>query len=221
MVKITFEQIQKSKEVNAYITQGNKTLGELGYTEHSQKHAMIVSKTAAYILKELGYDEHTVQMTKIAGYMHDIGNCINRTGHPHFGGIMAANILRDMQMDFADIAVIINAIGMHDESTGSAVDAVSAALILADKTDVRRDRVRKMTPEKFDKHDRVNYAVTSSELIIKEKKKEILFAIELDEKICSMMDYFEIFLYRMLMCKKACEVLGLKFKMTANGNMIC
>ena len=221
MEQVTFKDIKKSKEVNAYIYKGNSTLGVLGYTDHSAEHAVKVSSKAGKILECLGYSGHTVELAKIAGYMHDIGNCVNRLDHPHSGALMAHQILRDMKMDYEDIAVIINAIGMHDEKSGGAVDTVSAALILADKTDVRRDRVRNQNKAAFDKHDRVNYAVVSSSLDIQKEKKVIKLDLQLDENICSMMDYFEIFLQRMLMCRRAASVLGTTFKLNANGNKIC
>ena len=221
MEQVTFKDIKKSKEVNAYIYKGNSTLGVLGYTDHSAEHAVKVSSMAGKILECLGYGGHTVELAKIAGYMHDSGNCVNRLDHPHSGALMAHQILRDMKMDYEDIAVIINAIGMHDEKSGGAVDTVSAALILADKTDVRRDRVRNQNKAAFDKHDRVNYAVVSSSLDIQKEKKVIKLDLQLDENICSMMDYFEIFLQRMLMCRRAASVLGTTFKLNANGNKIC
>lgn len=221
MEQVTFKDIKKSKEVNAYIYKGNSTLGVLGYTDHSAEHAVKVSSMAGKILECLGYGGHTVELAKIAGYMHDIGNCVNRLDHPHSGALMAHQILRDMKMDYEDITVIINAIGMHDEKSGGAVDTVSAALILADKTDVRRDRVRNQNKAAFDKHDRVNYAVVSSSLDIQKEKKVIKLDLQLDENICSMMDYFEIFLQRMLMCRRAASVLGTTFKLNANGNKIC
>lgn len=210
-----------AKELNIYIEKGNEVLGVLGYTEHSRKHAAKVAVTAGKILKKLGYDEHTVELTRIAGYMHDLGNSINRIDHAHSGALMAFQFLRGWGAPPNDIATIITAIGQHDESSGTAVDPVSAALILADKTDVRRNRVRNPIKETFDKHDRVNYAAISSKLKIDAAKKVITLEIELDESICSMIDYFEIFLQRMLMCKRAAELLGLRFKMTANGNKIC
>ena len=153
--------------------------------------------------------------------MHDMGNCVNRVDHAHSSAIMAFQILRDLKIPDEDIAEIVSAIGQHDEATGMAVDAVSAALILADKTDVRRNRVRNTIKESFDKHDRVNYAAVASSLHVNVEKQVILLEIELDEGICSILDYFEIFLQRMLMCKRAAEMLGMKFKMKANGNKIC
>lgn len=221
MKEITYKEVKRLDEVNAYIEQGNEVLGVLGYTEHSKKHAAKVAEIAGMILKKLGHDQHLVELAKIAGYLHDMGNSINRSDHAHTGALMAFQMLREWQVPPKDIAVIISAIGNHDESTGTAVDPVSAALILADKTDVRRNRVRNRVKANFDKHDRVNYAALASDLQINVEKKVITLEIELDESICSMIDYFEIFLQRMLMCKRAAELLELKFKMTANGNKIC
>ena len=221
MTEISYKEIRKSEEINTYIEQGDAVLGELGYTEHSRKHAARTAETAGKILKELGYDKKTVELAKIAGYMHDMGNSINREDHAHTGALMAFQILREMGMDPADTAMVISAIGQHDEKTGAAVNPVSAALILADKTDVRRNRVRNQVKAAFDKHDRVNYAAVSSSLKIDREKQIIRLEIELDESICSIMDYFEIFLQRMLMCRRAAESLGVKFKMTANGTKIC
>ncbi|GAA6493304.1 HD domain-containing protein [Candidatus Bariatricus faecipullorum] len=221
MTEISYKEIRKSEEINTYIEQGDAVLGELGYTEHSRKHAARTAETAGKILKELGYDKKTVELAKIAGYMHDMGNSINREDHAHTGALMAFRILREMGMDPADTAMVISAIGQHDEKTGAAVNPVSAALILADKTDVRRNRVRNQVKAAFDKHDRVNYAAVSSSLKIDREKQIIRLEIELDESICSIMDYFEIFLQRMLMCRRAAEILGVKFKMSANGSKIC
>ena len=221
MSKVTYKAIKNMPEVNAYIEQGNRVLGALGYTEHSRGHAVKVAETAGNILDKLGYNQHKIELAKIAGYMHDMGNCVNRVDHAHSSVIMAFQILRDLKVPDEDIAVIVSAIGQHDEATGMAVDAVSAALILADKTDVRRNRVRNTIKESFDKHDRVNYAAVASSLHVNVEKQVILLEIELDEGICSILDYFEIFLQRMLMCKRAAEMLGMKFKMKANGNKIC
>ena len=192
MKKFTYENVMNAKELNIYLEQGNEVLGVLGYTEHSRRHAAKVAVTAGKILKKLGYDEHTVELARIAGYMHDLGNCINRVDHAHTGALMAFQFLRHWGAPPEDIAVIITAIGQHDEGSGTAVDPVSAALILADKTDVRRNRVRNQVRETFDKHDQVNYAALSSKLKIDAAKKVVTLEIELDETICSMMDYFEM-----------------------------
>ena len=186
-------------------------LGVLGYTDHSAKHAQIVADTAGKILKELGAPKRKIELAQIAGYMHDIGNCVNRTDHAHNGAILARSILKDMGMEVREIAAVMNAIGSHDEKTGCATDPISAALIIADKTDVRRNRVRNKSKASFDKHDRVNYAVTASKLRIIPEKNTIR----------ALIDYFEIFMQRMMMCRRAAEVLGMKFKMTANGKKVC
>ena len=217
---VTFEAIQGNAEIRTYIEKGNANLGVLGFTKHSVGHAMKVSKTAGEILMQLGYSEREVELARIAGYMHDMGNCINRTDHAHTGAIMAMMILRDLGMDPAEIAVVITAIGNHDEKTGTAVDAVSAAVILADKTDVRRNRVRGRDRAKFDIHDRVNYAAISSVLHMDREKRQITLDIQLDDEICSVLDYFEIFLERMLMCRRAAEMLGCSFKLKANGSKV-
>lgn len=219
-MKLTYQEIKANQEVNQYITMGNEMLGVLGYTDHSQKHAVIVAERAAQLLETLGYSPKELELCRIAGYMHDIGNCVNRTDHAHSGAIMAMQILRSLGMDAEDIAVIIAAIGNHDEKTGTAVNAVSAAVILADKTDVRRDRVRNKKKSTFDVHDRVNYAVLSSELTANTEKKTICLNLELDEEKCSILDYFEIFTERMLMCRRASEMLGMHFKFTVNEHKV-
>ena len=218
---VTYETIRGSEEALAYIEKGNETLGVMGFTEHSVGHAVKVAEIAGDILTRLNYPARQVELARIAGYLHDIGNCVNRTDHAHTGAIMAMQLLREMGMEPKEIAVIGSAIGQHDEKTGVAVDAVSAALIMADKTDVRRNRVRNKVKEAFDKHDRVNYAAVSSELEILAEQRVIRMNIELDESICSIVDYFEIFMQRTLMCKRAAEMLGLKFTMAANGNKVC
>ena len=189
MSKVTYKAIKNMPEVNAYIEQGNRVLGALGFTEHSRGHAVKVAETAGNILEKLGYNQHTIELARIAGYMHDMGNCVNRVDHAHSSAIMAFQILRDLKAPDEDIAVIVSAIGQHDEATGMAVDAVSAALILADKTDVRRNRVRNTIKESFDKHDRVNYAAVASSLHVNVEKQVILLEIELDGKIVPAMVY--------------------------------
>ena len=180
-----------------------------------------VAENAAYILSTLGYPERTVELAKIAGFLHDIGNLVNRVDHSQSGAVMAFRILDNMDCPPEEIATIVTAIGNHDEGTGMPVNAVAAALILADKSDVRRSRVRNQDMASFDIHDRVNYAALSSNLEIDPEKKVIHMRLELDDSICSVMDYFEIFLKRMLMCRRAAEMLGCRFKLTANGSKIC
>ena len=221
MIKTDYKQIRANEEINLLIEKGNDTLKELGYTEHSKKHAAKTAETAGRILKELGYGKHKIELAKIAGYMHDIGNSINRQDHAHSGAILAYQILKDTDLPLKDILVITTAVGHHDEATGTAVDGVSAALILADKTDVRRNRVQNRNKATFDIHDRVNYAALSSRLIIDKEKRMIQMELELDDSICTVMDYFEIFLKRMMMCRRAAERLKCKFKLVANGNKLC
>ncbi len=220
-MKVTYKDIRENEEINLLIEQGNQVLQELGYTEHSRKHAAKVAETAGKILKDLGYGEREIELSRIAGYMHDIGNSINRHDHAHSGAIMAYQILKELGMPLKDIVVVTTAIGNHDEATGTAVDVVSAALILADKTDVRRNRVRNPVVANFDAHDRVNYAALSTKLEVKKEKKVIQMDLALDDTMSTVMDYFEIFLQRMMMCRRAAEVLGYKFKLVANGNKLC
>ena len=202
---MTYKEIQKNEVVNAYIKKGNDILGVLGYTDHSAGHSSLVAERAALILTELGYDEHTVELAKIAGYMHDIGNAINRSRHAEYGALLADTILRETDMSLEDRITVMSTIGNHDESTGTAVDAVSAAVIIADKTDVRRNRVRSNSGVNFDIHDQVNYAVTNAELLIDTEKKVITLNLTVDEEICTMYEYFEIFLGRMIIIVDSCH----------------
>ena len=220
-MRITYKDIRENEEINLTIEKGNQVLQELGYTEHSKKHAAKVAETAGKILRDLGYDERDIELSRIAGYMHDIGNSINRHDHAHSGAILAYQILKELKMPLEDILVVTTAIGNHDEATGTAVDVVSAALILADKTDVRRNRVRNPIIANFDAHDRVNYAALSTKLEVRKDKKIIQMDLTLDDSMCTVMDYFEIFLQRMMMCRRAAEVLGYKFKLVANGSKLC
>lgn len=217
---MNYKDIRTNEEVLAFLNKGNENLGVLGYTDHSQKHCAIVAEHAAMILKTFQYSEHDIELVKIAGFMHDIGNAVNRTHHGEYGGILANDILKQTDMPLTDRVVIVSAIGNHDESTGGAIDPISAALIIADKTDVRRNRVRSKAKAAFDKHDRVNYAVTQAKLKIDTEKKIIALNLQIDENICTMYEYFEIFLGRMMMCRRAAEILGAKFKLTANGSKV-
>lgn len=217
---MTYNEIKRNEEVLAFLEKGNADLGVLGYTDHSQAHCAMVAERAAYILTELGYSEREVELAKIAGFMHDIGNAINRKNHAEYGGLLANDILSKTDMPLKDRVTVVSAISNHDESTGGAKDVVSAALIIADKTDVRRNRVRTKEPENFDIHDRVNYAVTQADLHIDTEKKVITLDLQIDERICTMYEYFDIFLGRMLMSRGAAAMLGVKFKLTANGSKI-
>lgn len=214
---ITYEDIKNSEEVQTYIKKADESLVELGYTEHSFAHVGKVANQAQDILLKLGYGERTAELAKIAGYMHDIGNVVNRVDHAQSGAIMAFRILDKMQMDVDEIATIISAIGNHDESTAVPVNAVAAALILADKSDVRRSRVRNTDTTTFDIHDRVNYSVESSNLIIDTENKYSILELKIDTKLFTIMDYFEIFLGRMLLCRRASDFLKLRFKLVING----
>ncbi len=217
---LTFEEIKHNETINQYIKKADESLVALGFTEHSFAHVTKVATTAAYILKTLGYDDHDIEIAKIAGYLHDIGNLVNRIDHSQSGAVMAFRILDHMDMDPCDIATIVTAIGNHDEGTGVAVNPVAASLILADKSDVRRSRVRNRDLATFDIHDRVNYSVVSSKLEINEDKTIITLELEIDTEISTVMDYFEIFLKRMIMCKKAAECLKLKFSLIINGQAL-
>lgn len=217
---MTYKEIKKNKEVLAFLKKGNENLGTAGLTDHSEIHCAVVADRAALILERFGYSEHEIELVKIAGFMHDIGNAVNRSRHAEYGALLASHILEKTDMLLEDRVTVVSAIGNHDESTGGAVDAVSAALILADKTDVRRNRVRSKEQAAFDIHDRVNSAVIVSKLKINADKKVITLDLKLDESICSMLEYFEIFLGRMLMCRRAAEMLGAKFKLTANGSKV-
>ena len=215
-----YHEIKNDPEVLALLERGNHDLGVLGFTDHSQAHTGLVADRAANILQRLGYDEHTQTLARIAGFMHDIGNAVNRSRHGEYGAILAYDILKKYDISLEDRILILSAIGNHDESTGGAKDAVSAALILADKSDVRRNRVRTADREKFDIHDRVNYAVTGSTLKVDPTEKVISLNLQVDESICTMYEYFDIFLGRMMMCRGAAEMLGCKFRLTVNGSKV-
>ena len=217
---VTYESIRNNIEINTYIEGADKSLSALGYTEHSFAHLTKVADTAEYIMKTLEFDEHTVELAKIASYMHDIGNLVNRIEHSQSGAVIAFRILDKLGMPADDIAVIVSAIGNHDEGTGVPVNPVAAALILADKTDVRRSRVRKEKRDVNDIHDRVNYSVIKSSVTIKSDKKMILLELVIDTDISSVMDYFEIFLERLILSRKAAETLGMRFALIINNQQL-
>jgi len=217
---IKLEDLKKNEDVRAYITRADESLEALGYTEHSFAHVTRAAETAGDILRTLGYDEHDVELARIAGYLHDIGNLVNRVEHSQSGAVMAFVLLSKMGMPAADIATVTTAIGNHDEGTGVAVNPVAAALILADKSDVRRSRVRNAAEVTFDIHDRVNFSTEKAELVIGEEKKTITLTLTTDPRYGSVMDYFEIFLNRMIMCRKAAERLGLMFRLVINGQVL-
>lgn len=217
MEHITFDDIKNNDAVKIYLEKGNGALAAIGLTEHSFAHAKRVADKAAMILSELGYSERLVELAQIAGYMHDIGNVVNRHNHAQSSAIIAFQLLSGLGMPPGEISVIVSAIGNHDEGTGNAVNPVSAALILADKSDVRRSRVRNRDIKNYDIHDRVNYAATESELIIDNENEKITLALKIDSELCALMDYFEIFMGRMLMSRRAAEYLGMKFGLVINN----
>jgi len=213
---VTLEDVKNNPEVQELVVGAQNQLDALGYTEHSQRHVSIVSNRAGRILKTLGYDDHRVELAKIAGYLHDIGNGVNRVDHAHSGAILAYNILKDMGMDVKDRTEIMSAIGNHDEATGTAISDISAALILADKSDVHRDRVVNTNMATFDIHDRVNYAVTEANLEIDNTDKTVVLDLTIDTNICPVLDYFEIFMDRTMMSKYAAKFLNIWFELIIN-----
>ncbi|WP_322171124.1 HD domain-containing protein [Acutalibacter caecimuris] len=217
---ITYQDIQRDPAIKTYISQADASMAALGFTEHSFAHVGRVATTAGSILRELGYPARTVELTMIAAYLHDIGNLVNRVDHSQSGAVMAFRLLDNMGFPPEEIALIATAIGNHDEGTGVPVSAEAAALILADKSDVRRSRVRGKDPAKFDIHDRVNYSVTGSRLDIDREHKAIWLRLEIDPNFSSVMEYFEIFMARMLLCGKAAEKLGVQFKLAINGQQV-
>ena len=214
---LTFEEIRQNEEIKAYVSKADLSLEAMGYTDHSFGHVGKCADTVGKILTALNYSSHDIELGKIAAYMHDIGNAINRVDHGQTGALMAFTILTKLGMDPNDIAIIIGAFGNHDESAGYHINPITAALIIADKTDVRRSRVRVIHSLENDIHDRVNYAVVNSSLDIDAKQKTITLNIELDTKIAPVMEYFEIFLTRTNLSKLAAAKLGLKFKLVING----
>ncbi len=217
---ISYEQLRQDAAVNTYITRADESLSALGFTEHSFPHVCRVAEVAGGILRTLGYDDHQVELARIAAYLHDIGNLVNRTDHSQSGAVMAFRILDHMDMDAADIATVVTAIGNHDEGTGVPVNAVAAALILADKSDVRRNRVRNRDIATFDIHDRVNYSVERSRLRVLTEEKVALLELTVDTHFSSIMDYFEIFMKRMILCRRAADRLGLRFQLEINGQQL-
>lgn len=218
---ITYNDIKHNEKIKAYIKKADESLSTLGFTEHSFAHVGLVASRAEYILRELDYSEHDIELVKISAHLHDIGNIVNRKEHSQSGAVMAFRILDNMNMDPYDIATIVTAIGNHDEGTGEAVNPISAALIIADKSDVRRTRVRvEPSHPTFDIHDRVNYSVYESSINIDKGAKTITLSLKIDTEISDVLSYFEIFMGRMLMCKKAARALGLAFKLIINEQII-
>ena len=217
---MTYEELRRHPEILEYYRKGNAILNQLGYTDHSVAHTTLVAERAADILEAFAYDQHDVELAKIAGLLHDIGNVINRHHHAEYGSLLANEILKETDLSVPDRVAIVSAIANHDESTGVASDPVTAALIIADKTDVRRGRVRVKDHILFDIHDRVNYAVTETKLSCSKEEKIITLSLTIDERICTMYDYFEIFLNRMTMCSRAARILGAQFSLVVNGEKV-
>ena len=214
---MTYEEIKRDEAVKVYSAQADASLEALGFTEHSFAHVTKVAQIAGDILEKLGYPRRTVELAKIAGYLHDIGNVVNRVDHSQSGAVMAFRILDKMNFPPEEIAAIVTAIGNHDEGTGVPVSALAAALIIGDKSDVRRSRVRKKADIATDIHDRVNYSVTASALSVDAEGKSMTLALTVDTTVSSVMEYFEIFMKRMLLCRRAAEKLGLRFHLSING----
>jgi metal-dependent HD superfamily phosphatase/phosphodiesterase len=214
---VTLKDIKASKLIETFIIKGNEHLGAIGFTDHGVVHVGLVADLSHKILLDLGYDERLAELAGIAGYMHDLGNVINRVQHSQSGALMAVEILRRMKMKPEDISIIAAAIGNHDEGSGHPVNAVSAALILADKSHVHRNRVRNTDYATFDIHDRVNYAVEKSILNVDGAAKTISMDLTIDTEICPVMEYFEIFLSRMLLCRRAANFLDCKFALIINN----
>ena len=214
---LSYETIRQNENIRTYIRKADESLRALGYTEHSFAHVTKVAETAGEILSTFGYSTHDVELVKIAGYLHDIVNLVNRVEQSQSGAVMAFRILDKLGMDAEDIADIVTAIGNHDEGTGTPVNAISAALVVADKSDGRRSRVRNMDPASYDIHDRVNYSVDESKLELDPDAGEIRLRLHIDPAYSTVADYFEIFLTRMLLCKKAAEKLGQHFRLIING----
>ncbi len=217
---ITLEQVKQNEEIRQLILSSQKQLNALGYTEHSVRHINIVSTRAGEVLKNLDYPQERIELAKIAGYMHDIGNCVNRVDHAHSGAILAYEILKDMGMEADKRTEIMMAIGNHDEQTGTAVSDISAALILADKSDVHRDRVVNQNISTFDKHDKVNYAVTDAKFIMDKENRKVTLDLTIDTQISPVLDYFEIFMERTMMSKHAAKYLGVWFELIINDTKL-
>ena len=214
---MTYEELRRSEEVNCYVRAAGDALLAMGYTEHSFAHVTAVARKAGEILRTLGYPEKAVENARIAGYLHDIGNLVNRAGHSQSGAAIALPLLRSLGVSPEDAAEIASAIGNHDESTGVPVSPVAAALSRADKSDMRRSRVRTRDPADYDIHDRVNYSVTHAALSVDAEAAVILLELMIDTEYSSVADYFEIFLQRMNFCRRAARTLGTSFHLTING----
>lgn len=212
--------MRKDSEIISYVEAANNVLGEIGYTEHGMAHVVKTGEDASRILKALGYGERECELAKIAGLMHDIGNMINRCDHAQSGAFLAFELLRARNFPVDEVIKITTAIGHHDEKTAAPVTPVAAALILADKSDVRTSRVRNKNTVHDDIHDRVNYAVFSSKLEVDNENKKIFLTLKIDTLVCPVMEYFEIFLERMVLCKKSAAYFGCEFELIINDTRL-
>jgi hypothetical protein len=217
---ITLEQVKNNPQTNIFMEMANSNLGAMGYTEHGARHARLVARMAEYILEKLGYDKNVIRLGSIAGYLHDIGNTINRKSHGQSSAFLAYEILKELRTDYKEIAEIISAIGNHDEVEGEPVTPITAAVMIADKADVHKSRVRSTKEIDFDIHDRVNYAVKKSRIEVDTVKRTITLGLIIDTRISQVMEYFEIFLTRMLACQKAARLLKCEFKLVINKNKL-
>jgi metal-dependent HD superfamily phosphatase/phosphodiesterase len=217
---VMLADVQAHEGVQTFISLADRYLGEIGYTEHGFRHAGLVSRIAFNVLGRLGYDERMMELGSIAGYLHDMGNFVSRTMHSQTGAAITYDILRDLKMTYAEIGVILSAIGNHEEAFGQPVNPVSAALVVADKSDVHRSRVRVKDPTLFDIHDRVNHAVESSFLRVDSEARTLTLELSIDTELADVMEYFEIFLSRMVMCRRAAEYLDCRFKIDINGSKL-
>ncbi len=217
---LSYEKLRKDSEIVAYVEAANNVLGAIGYTEHGMAHAVKTGEDASRVLASLGYDERECELAKIAGLLHDIGNTVNRCDHAQSGAFLAFELLRARNFPVAEVIKITTAIGHHDEKTAAAVTPLAAALILADKSDVRTSRVRNKKTVHDDIHDRVNYAVFSSKLDVDREKRMICLTLKIDTLVCPVMEYFEIFLERMVLCKKSAEFLGCDFELIINDTRL-
>jgi metal-dependent HD superfamily phosphatase/phosphodiesterase len=218
--QITLEDVKKDHYIDTLIEVGNGNLGAMGYTEHGFRHLSLVSNIASNVARRLGLPPREVELAAIAGYIHDIGNVVNRIGHHLSGAVLAYFILDQLGMPPDEVSTVAGAIGNHDEQTGQPVSKVAAALILADKTDVHRTRVRNTNQASFDIHDRVNFAAQRSFLRVNAESRLITLELQIDLEISPVMDYFEIFMTRMLMCRRAANFLGCRFGLEINGNKL-
>lgn len=217
MSNITYQYIKNNREIRTYVEKADYVLNAMGYTEHSYAHVELVAENAALILQTLGYDERTVELTKIAAYMHDIGNLVNRHDHAQSGAVIAFTLLKDINVPPEEIAQIVSAIGHHDEGSAETLNPMICALIIADKTDVRRTRVRCQDPLTYDIHDRVNYAAEKSSVSFKENNTVFCLELTINTDISSVIEYFQIFSSRMMLCQKCAMKLGIRFECVING----